>query len=321
MTKTYSTRLRHYLKWVFWFLVIQIILANISAAIYAYKFTHFYDPPAPTVASSNIFAKTWRLFVGPTFYKVQNEEKPLFPVESVKLTTSDGLTLDAWYGSQDSAAQCVIFFHGYMVNKSFMNNEAAMFRRWGYNVLMVDFRAHGLSEGRLSSFGLSEIYDVQSAFQYAKNKGNSKIILYGASLGAGICLRAAAENQVQPDAIIADMPYGSLHNHFKARARNLRFPSEPFASLVTFWIGLERGYKGFSRNVSSYATRVSCPVLVEWGEKDEFVNEDEVDEIYTSLKSANKKMVKYSQAGHESLLVCDPVKWSREVGEFVAKGK
>ena len=114
-TKT-KKRLRYYLKWVIWVLVVQLVLANISAAFYAYKFTHLYEPKEPVVTSKNIFEKTWRLFVGPKFYKITEEITPTFPVEKVNFTTSDGVNIDAWYSAVDSAKGCVIFFHGLTAN-------------------------------------------------------------------------------------------------------------------------------------------------------------------------------------------------------------
>jgi hypothetical protein len=65
-------RLRAILLWTLWVLLAQLILINISAGMYAYKLTHLRTATNETwtkSAPANIFAKTWRLFSGPTFYK------------------------------------------------------------------------------------------------------------------------------------------------------------------------------------------------------------------------------------------------------------
>jgi hypothetical protein len=66
-----QTNLRYYLKWVLWALLVQFALANISAAIYAYKFTHFFKEPADwnVAHPKSVFDKTWKLFKGPSFGK------------------------------------------------------------------------------------------------------------------------------------------------------------------------------------------------------------------------------------------------------------
>jgi uncharacterized protein len=317
MQKTKPRNFRYYLRWTLWVLVIQIVLVNISASIYAYKFTHFYNPPAPSVSSQNIFNKTWKLFVGPKFYKDTNESQPSFAYEVVQLKTSEDISIEAWYSKTDSSKACVILLHGYSTNKSIVENEATMFKQWGYSVLLFDLRGHGKSSGNATTFGVKETDELQKAAEFARQRGNSKIILYGISLGAAICIKAEADGKVHADGIIADASFGSLHQHFKGRARVLGFPSEPFASLTTFWIGVEKGYNGFRHDISLYAKKVNCPVLVEWGEKDPFVTRHETESIFKNLSSKNKKLVTYPDADHGGFLERDPFEWEREIQIFL----
>jgi alpha-beta hydrolase superfamily lysophospholipase len=317
MQKTKTKNFRYYLKWTLWVIVIQIVLANISASIYAYKFTHFYDAPAPPVSSQNIFNKTWKLFVGPKLYKNTDEPEPSFSYESIRLKTSNNIPIDAWYSKTDSSKACVIFVHGYTANKSFLEQEAAMFKQWGYSVLLFDLRGHGKSGGNNTTFGMKETDELQKAFEFAKQKGYSRIIVYGVSLGSAVCIKAVTENKIHPDAIIADSPFGNLHNHFKKRAELLGFPSEPFASLITLWIGIEKGFNAFKHDNRSYAKKVNCPVLIEWGEKDRFVSKEETETIFNNLSSKNKKLVVYPDADHESFLRKDPFTWEKEVQAFL----
>jgi len=317
MEKTKTRTLRSYLRLILWVLLAQVVLANVSASIYAYKLTHFYSAPPPVYAGQNILDQTWKLFVGPRFYKNIQEPEPPFPYRNITLHTTDSIAIDGWYSTVDTARGCVVLLHGLTVNKSFLEKEAAAFRRWGYNVLLIDFRAHGRSGGNNSTFGAKETDELVQAFAFARAQGNKHIILYGASLGAGVCIKAVSENKVRPDAIIADMPFGTLHNHLRARARVLGFPAEPFGTLVTMWIGMERGYNGFRHDIGSYAKKVTCPVMVEWGEKDKYVSRDEVDRVYANLASPHKKMVTYPEADHESFLHIDPLTWEREVKAFL----
>jgi hypothetical protein len=315
-----SAKIRSLLRWVFWVLLVQVLLMNISAAFYAHKFTHFYDAPQqrPEPSSQNIFSRTWKLFVGPRFYKQPGPSEPDFPVEHITLTLADGSPIKAWYGVSDSAKGCVILFHGISVNKSYVVNEAAMFRQMGYNVLLVDFRAHGRSDGNNSTFGVEETEEVEKAFRLAQERGNRSIILYGVSMGAAVCLKAVAEKKVQPAALIADMPFGCLQNHMQARARIHGFPSQPFAFLVTFWAGVEGGFNGFNHSPTDYARKVSCPVLLQWGDRDPYVSRSETEAIFNNLP-AQKKLAIYEGAGHESFLNIEPVQWQAEVGSFLGK--
>lgn len=309
-------RLPAFLRIFLWVFVVQLFLLNISAALYAYKFTHFYSGPVPVSSSQNILDKTWKLFVGPRIYKMPYIEEPAFTYKELLLKTSDNISINAWYSRADNADNCVIFFHGVTANKTVLLHEAAQFKQWGYNVLLIDFRGHGKSGGKATSFGVKETDEVEKAFQFAVSEGNKKIVLYGSSMGSMAIMKAVADNSVHPAAIIADMPPASLHEHLKARARVVGFPSEPFAFFVTLWMGIERGYQGFSHNVCAYAQKISCPVLLQWGERDEYVTKEETERIYKSLGTAQKKLVVYAGAGHSSFAQADPMQWSREVRGF-----
>jgi len=192
-----------------------------------------------------------------------------------------------------------------------------MIRKLGYNVLLVDFRAHGKSEGHTSTFGVDETGDVQAAFEFASSK-NSVVILYGCSLGANTALKATAEGKAKPAAIIAEMPFDNLHNHFKARAKNVGFPQEPFAFLVTAWIGIERGFNGFHHDVTSYVKKVECPILLQWGEKDRYISRTEIEHVFDNIASPQKEFVTHPNADHESLLRVDPLQWQKKVQDFLS---
>lgn len=313
-----KTRLRSVFKLILWVLLAQLVLANISAALYAYRFTHYYESPPSSTSPQNIFSKTWRLFSGPRFYKQTNEIEPGFPFREVQLSTSANISINSWYSTVDSSKGCVLLFHGVTANKSYVLNEASKFRQWGYNVLLVDFRGHGKSGGNNGSFGVKESEEVQKAFAFAKEEGNKKIILYGISMGAAVIMRAVAFDAITPDGIIAEMPFASLHSHLRSRAREVGFPNEPFAWLVTFWMGVERGYNGFEHDVAGYAKKINCPILLECGDQDRYISPQEIGEIYSNLASARKKLVIYQGAGHESLLASDPVNWEKEMVAFLA---
>jgi hypothetical protein len=289
---------------------------NISAASYAYRFTHFYDGPPPASTGGNVFTNTWHLFVGPKLYRQSAGQQPSFPFETIQLETSAGHTLGGWYSTVDSAKGCVILLHGIMVNKSYLLPEAGAFRRFGYNVLLVDFRAHGSSSGSTSTFGVEETDEVEQAVRFARQRGNKKIILYGTSLGAVVAFKAVGEGKVTADGIIAEMPFASLRHHLEARARVLGFPGQPFGSLVTFWIGVERGYNGFNHRTAEYTRDLRCPVLLQWGEKDPYVLKNEISGILEHIPG-QKKLVVYGAAGHESLLLQDSSRWMEETEHFL----
>ncbi|HEY1870823.1 MAG TPA: alpha/beta fold hydrolase, partial [Chitinophagaceae bacterium] len=240
-----------------------------------------------------------------------------FTYETVHLTTSNHLTLEAWYIPADSARGTVILLHGMGQNKSMLLKEAYEFMYLGFNVMLTDLRAHGNSSGNVSTIGFLESEDVKLAYDYVAKKGDSNIILYGVSLGATVITKAIFDYDLSPSRIILDMPFEKLEKLFGKRGTMLGFPEEPFGALVTFWAGVERGFNAFNVNASKYAEKIKCPVLLEYGALDKIVSKKETNSIFEHIASNNKKLVKYENADHEFFLNKDPLKWRKEIKDFL----
>jgi len=255
------------LKWVLWFLLVQFILINISGILYGYKLTHFYEPASKRAPSftKNIFTKTWKLFRGPKFQKTTISEVPHFPFETIHLKTKNDLTIEAWYIPIDSSRGTVILFHGLGGNKSFLLTQAYEFMYLGFNVMLMELRAHGNSGGNTTTLGVREGEEVKLAYDFIAKKGERNITLYGFSLGAVVISKGVYDYDISPSRIILDTPFGNLKNLLEGRARILGFPEEPFGLLVTFWSGVERGFNGFRHNTCEYVKKIKCPVLLQYG--------------------------------------------------------
>ena len=311
-------------RWILWVLLVQFILFNISAALYAYHFTHVYDDPVlrNKTGNGNIFSKTWHLFSGPRQPRSMITEFPVFPNDTITLETKTVIPIDAWYAKPDSVAKgTVILFHGIMANKGMLLSEASEFRFLGYNVMLVDFRAHGNSGGHITTIGNNESEEVKLAYDHIARQGEKNIFLYGSSMGGVVVAKAVADYDLKPSGVFLEMPFASLQSHLMGRARLLGFRGfgeRPFAFLVTLWIGLERGFNGFNDQTSRYVSKINCPVLMQWGAADEYVVKAETDRIFNAIATSHKKLVIYDQAGHESFLQKDPEKWRGEVEKFLS---
>jgi alpha-beta hydrolase superfamily lysophospholipase len=313
-------RLRSILSWVFWVLLIQFLLINITSIFYAYKLTHFYKPLEKNSKqpAKNLLTKTWKLFTGPKYRKAEQGAWPHYPYESVDLRTRDNKRIRAWFMPADSSKGTVVLFHGLGGNKSMMIDEAYAFRDLGYNTMLVDLRAHGQSEGETTTLGVRESEEVKLAFNFLVAKKEKNIILYGLSLGAVVIAKSIHDHGIKPSKIILEAPFASLQDHLRARARVLGFPSEPFATLVTFWSGVERGFNGFNHSTGNYAEKINCPVLLQSGALDKWVLPAEINSVFSHIATTNKKMVIYENAEHESFLGSDPEKWIREIRNFLS---
>ena len=80
----------------------------------------------------------------------------------------------------------------------------------GYNVFLIDFRAHGNSEGNTCTIGFDEAEDVRIVYDHIKAGGEKNIVLWGVSLGAATITRAVSKYGCKPEKIILELPFGSI---------------------------------------------------------------------------------------------------------------
>ena len=241
--------------------------------------------------------------------------------EEVSVLSHDGLRLFGRYYHSAESAPLEIQFHGYksMYGRDFAGIAADSLAR-GHNVLIVDQRAHGKSEGKVISFGILEKYDVLSWVEYAiKRFGeDTKIMLVGMSMGAATVLMSAAldlpRNVV---GIHADCPYSSAEKIIKKVCRDIKIPPAlafPFIRLG----GLIFGRFDISDGTVYEAVKnTDIPILLIHGDADGFVPCEMSDEV--SAIGKNVTYLKVKEAPHGLSFIFDHGAYKSALDNFVSK--
>jgi alpha-beta hydrolase superfamily lysophospholipase len=310
--------MKKFLKILLWTFLILFILVNFISATNAYKFTHFYNAGDVVIKPENK-KTTWEhvsdILFGKDYIKKKNVPLP-DSFSNVILTTKDNIKLSGWYGAAKNPVGSVALFHGYGDNKTDVLEEAKSFLDMGYNVLLIDFRAHGNSGGNTCTIGYDEIEDVKPAFNFLENKGEKNIVLWGISMGAATIARAVDEDHLQPTKVILEMPFATMENAVEGQLKTMHLPAEPLGVLLTFWGGVEHGFWAFKVNPDEYVKKIHCPVLMQVGLNDVRVSPEERKEVYENLNQP-KQLVIYNNSGHESLCKKEHLKWLTSVSVFL----
>lgn len=115
--------------------------------------------------------------------------------ENIELVTSDHLHLRGWWIPTNDSVKTIIFLHGYAGSMDPDLKYAPAIHQAGFNILMFDFRAHGRSEGNLTTIGTLEVSDVRAAIDFALARKSEQVGLLGFSMGGRTALLTAVQGE------------------------------------------------------------------------------------------------------------------------------
>lgn len=136
------------------------------------------------------------------------------PYEDVFLTTQDGVRINGWFVPASPLAPTLLFLHGNAGNISHRLTKILAFHQMGLNVLIIDYRGYGRSQGAPSEKGL--IRDARAAYDYLLSREDvdpAKMIGYGESLGGAVVIDLAGQRPFA--ALIIDSTFTSLSDMAK----------------------------------------------------------------------------------------------------------
>lgn len=222
------------------------------------------------------------------------------PYEDVWIRSDDGLRLHGKYYAGRPGALVQIMMHGYKsgAERDFCGG-AQIAVQGGYHVLLVDQRAK--SEGRCLTFGIQERYDCRAWVNYAVGRfgADTKILLYGVSMGAATVLMAGGldlpRNVV---GIVADCGYSSPAAIICKVIRDQHLPVFPVYQLIRLGGKLFGGFDLESAAVTDALAHCDIPVLLIHGGDDRFVPCNMGRENYAHCAARNKHLLVVPGAGH-----------------------
>lgn len=212
--------------------------------------------------------------------------------EDLQIPTPDGESLHALFirPSRKRIGQniTVLMFHGNAGNIGHRIPIAKVLQDvLGCNVLMLEYRGYGLSTGTPDETGLK--VDAQTGLEYIQQRPetrDSKIVVYGQSLGGAVAINLVANNQ--GNGAIAGL---ILENTFLSIRKLIPTVFPPARYLARFchqyWT---------SEDILPKITQV--PILFLSGLKDEIVPPSNMTQLFAICKSDRKVWRTLPNGGH-----------------------
>lgn len=254
---------------------------------------------------------------------LEAKQRTLSKVESdtfYKLTvigTRATILIGDMYIANDSKApnkpkKIVILVHGYSDSSAGMAYLAEEYLKIGINVLAVNCRGHGLSEGKLAGIAKRDARDLVSWIEALVKKFGTdcEVYLHGVSMGAATVLQYLAihtkdalkyQNQIKgvvsdcafscfSKQLVTQMSYVIGCNVFQKLVSRVLIFGTSFANFILngFFFFQSSPVKALkSKHAQQVINRI--PILLFHGEKDKLVSSSMSTELFNSIKNYNDK--------------------------------
>jgi uncharacterized protein len=220
------------------------------------------------------------------------------PGEEVRLTASDGVKIHGWYLPHPQARATILHLHGNAGNLEDRRDLVRNLRDLRVNVMAIDYRGYGKSEGAPDEQGLNK--DTRAAYDWLLTKTTAdKIVVHGESVGGGPACELAAT-----------APCGGLilQSAFTC-ARDM-------APRVLPWFPKWLVRTKFDNREK--VARITVPKLFIHSRRDEIIPFDMGESLFAAAVEP-KECEWFNTAGHNDLTISQPKKYYSRLETFLAR--
>ena len=194
------------------------------------------------------------------------------------------------------------------------------YRVIGYNVLVIDIRAHGMSEGIYDSVGYHEQYDVIKWMELLRDEyGVEEFAIHGLCIGGATAIYVAANEACPKElgAIICEGPFSSFYDVLTQRMHTLGKPVFPVREELRYLIKKYAGTDVKRYTPMKRAGRVKVPTLFICGRKDVSSLPEKCEKLFDRIGSEHKRLVWFDEGEHSHLRVNNLPQYDEVIADFL----
>ena len=233
---------------------------------------------------------------------------------------SDGFRLFGEYYDFNKD-RCVIIIPGRCESLMYSYYFAPPYEEAGFNVLVIDTRCHGKSDGQFNTIGVKESLDVLKWSQLMHDEfGNKEIYYHGICIGTSSALFALS-NENCPDynkGLVTEGCFVTFRETFKRHMIYDHRPLFPVLDLVMKHINHYTGTNVYKDTPINAIKKVPADkrMLFLYGEKDVFSLPKKSQKLFDSCNAKDKKLVWFSEGGHSHLRINNTEKYDKFIIDF-----
>lgn len=239
-------------------------------------------------------------------------------LNKVEIKSFDGLKLVGRFIDNNSDKTALIV-HGFGGSYLEMQPYCQFFMQKNFNVLAVDNRAHGDSEGSCVGLGFFDRLDVVEWTKYINSKiPNSKILLFGVSMGGTAVLCASCEKDLKNvQVIISDCAFANANKQVEHILSNHKFVLKFFRKWLYSYAKKVYGIDIMQADATKQVKKTQIPILYIHGSEDNFVPTENLNILYDATPSNLRDKFIVEGAKHATSYAVGGVLYEHKINQFL----
>ena len=187
----------------------------------------------------------------------------------------------------------------------------------GYNIVVPDFHAHGLSDGDMIQMGWLDRMDMR---EWLKIFQTDSMVVHGVSMGGATAMMMSGmgyPEEIKDIRFVDDCGYTSVWDEFAGELKNqFDLPEVPLMYTTSLICKLHNGWTFGEASALKAVRRSKYPILFIHGDEDTFVPTEMVYRLYKVCPSNEKSLWITKGAKHAESYKLYKEEYVRRVREF-----
>ena len=236
---------------------------------------------------------------------------------------SDGFKLYGEYFDFGSD-RCVIILPGRCESLIYSYYFAEPYEKAGFNILVVDTRCHGKSEGKYNTIGVKESHDVLKWAELVHDKfSNKEVYIHGICIGTSSGIFAMT-NKNCPDylkGLVTEGCFVSFRETFKRHMMADNRPLFPVLDMVMLLINKHTGTNVYKDKPIRAIKHINhnARILFLYGKKDIFSIPEKSQKLFDACAATDKQLVWFEKGGHSHLRINNTEEYDNAIIKFFAR--
>jgi fermentation-respiration switch protein FrsA (DUF1100 family) len=202
--------------------------------------------------------------------------------EEVMIKATDGATISALHFKIENPKGVLLYFHGNKGNLKRWGDLVSPYTNYNYDVFVIDYRGYGKSNGKRSEKIMYD--DAQVVYEYLKKSfDETKIVVYGRSLGATFATFIAAQNK--PRQLVLEAPFYSLISTVRSKV-----------AFVPYGMLLKYKFESYE-----FISKVTTPTTIFHGDKDRLISLEFGKKLYEASNTEITEFIMIKEGTHHNL--------------------